>query len=160
MWAANPKMSQSHFGLVDALRYIIKKHYMNRRSSDKMMELIFGCKQGIREPENKFEERLDRLLKELVPAVLDEWPEAPGHNALGKDFKRIAVKRFVKDLRAHPLRARIMDCENEDLTTLIETAENAEELFGGLALKINGVKSELCCSFCSHVGHEWCNCRQ
>ncbi|GBP11439.1 hypothetical protein EVAR_91298_1 [Eumeta japonica] len=43
-----------------------KKHYLKRRSTDKLRELITTCKQSIKEPASKFGERLDALLSESL----------------------------------------------------------------------------------------------
>ncbi|GBP17165.1 hypothetical protein EVAR_70446_1 [Eumeta japonica] len=156
MGSAYSKIAQLQYGSVDALCNAIKKHYLKRRSTDKLRELITTCKQSIKEPASKFGERLDALLSESLSVIEEEWPAGPGREAIVKDFRRITTRSFLKGLRDHAMKARFMGQEHEDL---IKIVENAEEIFEEPTHSINTMASAVPCRFCNKMGHEWNSCR-
>ncbi|GBO98482.1 hypothetical protein EVAR_102540_1 [Eumeta japonica] len=127
MSSAYTKISQLSFSTIDALCDAVKKLYLKKRSLDQVREAITSCKQSIREPASKFGGRLEALLNEAVAAVRNEWSDGNSQNTMIQDFKRIAVRSFIKGLRDQALKTRFIGQQNDELSSLISIVEEAEK---------------------------------
>lgn len=156
MGHAYVQMAPRTFGTVDALCDAIKKSYLRRKTLDQIRELVVSCRQGVKESASQFGGRIEALLNEASSVVASEWTDEASRRTILEDFKRIAVKGFIKGLRDQALRTRFVGNEGEELKNLIEIVESAEQLFGP-HMGINTVTSTTPCSFCKQEGHNRAN---
>ncbi|GBP02002.1 hypothetical protein EVAR_104037_1 [Eumeta japonica] len=76
-----------------------------------------------------------------------------------QDFKRIAVRSFIKGLRDQALKTRFIGQQNDELSSLISIVEEAEEILEEPHGNVNVVSSTTPCSFCQingHTGNRFC----
>ncbi|GBO98832.1 hypothetical protein EVAR_91058_1 [Eumeta japonica] len=97
------------FGSVDALCNQIKKFYLKKRNIDQIREQILSCKQNTRETASSFGDRIEVLLHEALDTITIQWEDESSQKVMTDDFKRVAVKTFIKGLRDRALRARFID---------------------------------------------------
>ncbi|GBP15183.1 hypothetical protein EVAR_101037_1 [Eumeta japonica] len=70
-----------------------------------------------------------------------------------QDFKRIAVRSFIKGLRDQALKTRFIGQQNDELSSLISIVEEAEEILEEPHGNVNVVSSTTPCSFCQKQQH-------
>lgn len=158
--SAYSRIAELKFGSVDALCNHIKKLYLRKKTLDQIREQILNCRQSVKESASKFGNRLQILLNEAINAAESEWPEVNSRDTMVKDFKRVAVRSFIKGLRDQALKSRFIDRQTEELESLLEVVENAEDLFGEPLHNLNTITMDVPCGFCNIQGHEWNNCKK
>lgn len=160
MGSAYAQIATQSFGTVDTLCNAVKKLYLKTKTLDHIRELIISCRQGVKEPASRFGSRIESLLTEAEGIAASEWSDVNSRQTILKDFKRLAVKSFIKGLRDQALRTKFVGNENNDLQVLVQVVEDAEQLFGDSQIGINTVTATIPCSFCNQEGHNRTNCEQ
>ncbi|GBP15967.1 hypothetical protein EVAR_67350_1 [Eumeta japonica] len=80
-----------------------------RTEAELIKEQILSCKQDTRETASSFGDRIEVLLHEALDTITIQWEDESSQKVMTDDFKRVAVKTFIKGLRDRALRARFID---------------------------------------------------